>query len=209
MSSYIDQALNVVQTVPEITTQTLQLIEEIDEVTQLICLRMDKLIEEKNKSPSTFSKKLNTELQDMTYILEDMAERKALLAVRNYDFIDKHVHIVDQEIKVLEAAMRLNGYENIINKNLGSKESITNAPIQKRGRGRPSLGERNNSALSHIDGADIDPNEPVYCICRQIAYGEMIACDNEECVIEWFHYSCVNLTKKPKNIWFCSSCRNL
>lgn len=25
----------------------------------------------------------------------------------------------------------------------------------------------------------------------------MIACDNEECSVEWFHYACVNLTKKP------------
>eukprot|EP01035_Chromulina_nebulosa_P033357 gene33357-44658_t len=52
----------------------------------------------------------------------------------------------------------------------------------------------------------IDPNEPIYCFCRQVAYGEMIACDNEECEIEWFHYACVNLTKKPRNIWLCPSC---
>lgn len=26
----------------------------------------------------------------------------------------------------------------------------------------------------------IDANEPLYCICKKPAYGEMIACDNEE-----------------------------
>lgn len=26
----------------------------------------------------------------------------------------------------------------------------------------------------------VDPNEPTYCICHQVSYGEMIACDNPE-----------------------------
>jgi hypothetical protein len=34
----------------------------------------------------------------------------------------------------------------------------------------------------------INPSEPVYCICRQVAFGEMIACDNPDCEYEWFHY---------------------
>jgi hypothetical protein len=25
----------------------------------------------------------------------------------------------------------------------------------------------------------VDPNEPTYCICKQVSFGEMIACDNE------------------------------
>lgn len=24
-----------------------------------------------------------------------------------------------------------------------------------------------------------DPNEPRYCICNQVSYGDMVACDNE------------------------------
>jgi len=26
----------------------------------------------------------------------------------------------------------------------------------------------------------VDPNEPTYCICHQVSYGQMIACDNPE-----------------------------
>lgn len=26
----------------------------------------------------------------------------------------------------------------------------------------------------------VDPNEPTYCYCGQVSYGEMIACDNPE-----------------------------
>lgn len=52
----------------------------------------------------------------------------------------------------------------------------------------------------------IDPNEPTYCICQQVSYGEMVGCDNEECSIEWFHFGCVGLTSKPKGKWYCPSC---
>lgn len=59
---------------------------------------------------------------------------------------------------------------------------------------------------SPVDFA-IDPNEPTYCLCEQVSYGEMIGCDNEQCPIEWFHFSCVGLTYKPKGKWYCPKCR--
>jgi hypothetical protein len=52
----------------------------------------------------------------------------------------------------------------------------------------------------------VDPNEPTYCLCHQVSYGEMIGCDNSDCTIEWFHFSCVNLTSKPKGKWYCPLC---
>ena len=53
---------------------------------------------------------------------------------------------------------------------------------------------------------EIDPNEPTYCICKQVSFGEMIACDNDDCPIEWFHYTCVGLTDPVKGKWFCPIC---
>lgn len=51
-------------------------------------------------------------------------------------------------------------------------------------------------------------NEETYCICEQIAYGEMIACDNKGCPYEWFHLQCVGLTKLPNNNkWYCPHCK--
>ncbi|XP_023298504.2 inhibitor of growth protein 5 isoform X1 [Lucilia cuprina] len=52
----------------------------------------------------------------------------------------------------------------------------------------------------------VDPNEPTYCLCHQVSYGEMIGCDNPDCPIEWFHFACVGLTTKPKGKWFCPKC---
>lgn len=44
----------------------------------------------------------------------------------------------------------------------------------------------------------VDPNEPTYCLCHQVSWGEMVGCDNPHCPIEWFHFACVGLQAKPK-----------
>jgi len=51
-----------------------------------------------------------------------------------------------------------------------------------------------------------DPNEPTYCLCNQVSYGEMVGCDNASCPIEWFHYGCVGLTDAPRGKWYCPDC---
>ncbi|XP_069142606.1 inhibitor of growth protein 3-like [Argopecten irradians] len=51
-----------------------------------------------------------------------------------------------------------------------------------------------------------DPNEPRYCLCNQVSYGDMVGCDNDDCPIEWFHYGCVGLTQAPKGKWYCPQC---
>ncbi|KAK1875322.1 Inhibitor of growth protein 3 [Dissostichus eleginoides] len=56
-------------------------------------------------------------------------------------------------------------------------------------------------ANSQVDWT-YDPNEPRYCICNQVSYGEMVGCDNTD----WFHYGCVGLTEAPKGKWFCPQC---
>lgn len=38
----------------------------------------------------------------------------------------------------------------------------------------------------------VDPNEPTYCLCHQVSYGEMIGCDNTDV---WFClYDCIDFT---------------
>jgi len=61
-------------------------------------------------------------------------------------------------------------------------------------------------AASDVLDMPVDPNEPTYCVCHQVSYGEMIGCDNLECPVEWFHFGCVGLTAKPKGKWFCPKC---
>jgi inhibitor of growth protein 4 len=50
----------------------------------------------------------------------------------------------------------------------------------------------------------ISSKEPLYCTCKRVSFGQMIACDYKDCAIEWFHYPCVGLKTQPKGKWYCS-----
>ena len=74
------------------------------------------------------------------------------------------------------------------------------------------------SALSEVDGADDgsdaemedaegEGDDRKYCTCRSVSFGNMIACDNDDCPYEWFHWSCVGMTKEPVGTWYCDECR--
>lgn len=55
--------------------------------------------------------------------------------------------------------------------------------------------EKKNSSLKEIQNADtsteedvnidesVSPDEPLYCICKNVAYGTMVACDNKEVIM--------------------------
>jgi len=47
----------------------------------------------------------------------------------------------------------------------------------------------------------------VYCTCRTVSHGDMVACDNDSCPYEWFHWKCVGLTREPVGTWYCDECR--
>ncbi|KAG7252707.1 hypothetical protein CRUP_029097, partial [Coryphaenoides rupestris] len=80
------------------------------------------------------------------------------------------------------------------------KRAKTSSKKKKRSKGK------SEREVSPPD-LPIDPDEPTYCLCDQVSYGEMIGCDNDECPIEWFHFSCVGLHHKPKGKWYCPKCR--
>lgn len=67
-------------------------------------------------------------------------------------------------------------------------------------------------ATSPKEGPQLTPtkgegeDQTLYCFCRQVSFGEMIACDNLKCEYEWFHYKCVGLTEEPTGKWFCPDC---
>jgi len=47
-----------------------------------------------------------------------------------------------------------------------------------------------------------------WCFCNQKASGQMIACEKEDCEIEWFHFVCVGLKVKPAGAWICARCQS-
>ena len=54
----------------------------------------------------------------------------------------------------------------------------------------------------------VDENDrKSYCVCQRPSFGQMISCSDYKCKMKWFHYACVNITRKPKRGWYCPSCK--
>lgn len=81
-----------------------------------------------------------------------------------------------------------------------NQKQLKNTTIDKNRKKKQSKKRKTISKNS----ADI---EPTYCICEEVSYGNMVCCDNDVCPIEWFHFKCVSLKKKPKGKWYCPMCR--
>jgi inhibitor of growth protein 3 len=79
-----------------------------------------------------------------------------------------------------------------------------------------SAGIARRAAQGAVNDSDEDMGEDedeagedtkVYCICRSVSHGDMVACDNDNCPYEWFHWKCVGLTREPLGTWYCDECR--
>lgn len=51
------------------------------------------------------------------------------------------------------------------------------------------------------------PVKYCYCRCPYDEVSEMIACDGENCRIEWYHFECVGIMVPPEGKWYCPDCR--
>ena len=145
-------------------------------------------------SGSNTSTEIDVSLNQMKCIIEDFTDRKAQLSINAYDIIDQHIRVVDEEIKLLETAIRLAGAEVPPVPSAGDMEEMYGGGNHKKRKKKNGKGE---------DEASL---EPVYCLCQQTNYGDMIRCDSDDCMIEWFHYPCVGLTKEPVKRWLCPDC---
>ncbi|KAI0384916.1 hypothetical protein F5Y04DRAFT_248059 [Hypomontagnella monticulosa] len=67
-----------------------------------------------------------------------------------------------------------------------------------------------NGSVQGDDDGDVDADEPLYCYCNGVSYGEMVACDADDCEREWFHLDCVGLrAAPPSNMkWYCDNCKD-
>ncbi|KAH6996815.1 hypothetical protein EDB80DRAFT_585218 [Ilyonectria destructans] len=69
--------------------------------------------------------------------------------------------------------------------------------------------DTNSSMQGEEEEGEIDADEPTYCYCNSVSYGEMVACDADGCPREWFHLECVGLKVAPttKAKWYCEDCK--
>lgn len=149
----------------------------------------------------------NTNINSNTTNNSNNIERQPKRARRTRtDALVESTHAMDMLVMAEPRSAALSNASN------GNQKKTTAATAGKKKKRKARQGNQQNQHREDTppppeDEIAIDPDEPTYCLCDQISYGEMILCDNDLCPIEWFHFSCVLLSTKPKGKWFCPKCR--
>jgi hypothetical protein len=91
-----------------------------------------------------------------------------------------------------------------------SDEGGNDVPVPVRGRNTNSssaAAAATAAAAAAAAAARAENNLEKYCLCKRVSFGEMIACDDPDCEIEWFHVSCVGLKEgEMRGEWYCPNC---
>ncbi|GAB6019761.1 hypothetical protein CHUAL_001311 [Chamberlinius hualienensis] len=174
-------------------------------------------------------------IQKLFDIAKEYGDDKVQLAIQTYELVDKHIRRLDADLARFEAELKdkapqslssdsetqkKRGRKTVEKDKRKSKGKAVSSedeskPIKKKAKiqAQPEFQFSNPASLpmsithpSDVLDMPVDPNEPTYCLCHQVSYGEMIGCDNPDCPIEWFHFACVGLTSKPKGKWYCPKC---
>ncbi|KAE8679295.1 PHD finger protein ING2 [Hibiscus syriacus] len=167
-----------------------------------------------------------------------LCTEKVLLARQAYDLIDSHVKRLDEDLTYfaedLKHERKISPDEPAIlpplpivpklekckpiyftsqSKRLDYRDRDWDRERDRDFELMPPPGSHKKDFARPLDvDQPIDPNEPTYCVCHQVSFGDMIACDNEDCQGgEWFHYACVGLTPETrfKGKSYCPTCRLL
>ncbi|KAJ1298834.1 hypothetical protein BS78_01G484100 [Paspalum vaginatum] len=156
-----------------------------------------------------------------------IADEKVALATQTYDLVDAHIQQLDQFMRKLEeirqeeaaaaaAAAAGTAVAATAIPTVNAGVTAADAPPKSGRTGERGRGGRKKAKVpteQPVPAIDlelpVDPNEPTYCYCNQVSYGEMVACDNPNCKIEWYHFSCVGVKEHPKGKWYCPSCVGL
>ncbi|PWN95318.1 hypothetical protein FA09DRAFT_344354 [Tilletiopsis washingtonensis] len=64
---------------------------------------------------------------------------------------------------------------------------------------------RNEGDVRVEEEEEAEKDETIYCSCQRVSFGEMIGCDSDACPFEWFHLSCVGVTKPLPTTWYCNT----
>ncbi|XP_077229694.1 RING/FYVE/PHD zinc finger superfamily protein isoform X2 [Tasmannia lanceolata] len=160
-----------------------------------------------NITPDTSLIRFSDEALDEQKHCIRISDEKVAMAVSAYDLVDAHIQQLDNYMRRSDEEVRRDKDLEGAAPNLDSSIKPTRGSESSKG-GRKKSRVAADPPSMDLD-LPVDPNEPTYCFCNQVSYGEMVACDNPDCKIEWFHYGCVGLKEQPKGKWYCSNCTGM
>ncbi|KAI4896848.1 hypothetical protein NFI96_016910, partial [Prochilodus magdalenae] len=182
------------------------LMRELDNRTEEKKGEIDKLAEEYISNVRNLASEQRMEhlqkIQNAYSKCKEYSDDKVQLAMQTYEMVDKHIRRLDADLARFENELKekldVGGYESPDSRALkkgggrglkekrgpkgrGRKCSDDDSPRKKKMKNSPEFSE----SLLPVHPSDVldmpvDPNEPTYCLCHQVSYGEMIGCDNPD-----------------------------
>lgn len=135
---------------------------------------------------------------------------------------NSHSHADDIQPAKTKKRRNNNGTTTVSTSSSNNNNSSANSTAaQRRNKKRVNTTAANNgvtgsntTAVNAVNASNKYQNRPkineygeaLYCYCNQVAYGEMVGCDGENCQLEWFHLPCIGLETLPKGKWYCDDC---
>ncbi|GAV76626.1 PHD domain-containing protein/ING domain-containing protein [Cephalotus follicularis] len=233
--SFLDEFQANLESLPNILQKKYALLHDLDKSLQELQRQNEQRCEQEiedikhgvktgNITPNTSLIRFSDEALDEQKHSIRIADEKIALAVQAYDLVDTHIQQLDQYLKKFDEELRRERDTVPANALPATSldSSVKSGRSSESGRGRKKTRLATAAAVAAATEAaaaaaaanptgmeldlPVDPNEPTYCFCNQVSYGEMVACDNPDCKIEWFHFGCVGLKEHPKGKWYCSDC---
>uniref|UniRef100_H3G7E0 Inhibitor of growth protein n=1 Tax=Phytophthora ramorum TaxID=164328 RepID=H3G7E0_PHYRM len=162
-------------------------------------------------------------------------DEKIAIAAQSYDIVDHHIRRLDRDLESYATLLKANGeYQEDSRPQRKKQKVAATATVHQvhhttqQSHVTPHVAHvrsKHNTVAAASGGLKtatpvavpgpvllasedlpIDPNEPIYCSCRRVSFGQMVGCDNDDCKYEWFHFSCVGLTDQPAGKWYCQDC---
>jgi len=230
---YLEQYLDSLEDLPNDLKGNFNKMHELDKRNRDIMVGIDSSSDEylrkvRDLSPSKRKQEME-KIQKMFKKAKEISDDKVKIAIQTYELVDKHIRRLDGDLAKFESEMKEKGRlsqteseeeEPEQTDKKGKKKNLKDSK-KKKGREEDKKKKKPKNQKADFSGSQatstlqvptevldmpVDPNEPTYCLCQQVSYGEMIGCDNQDCPIEWFHFGCMSLTTKPKGKWYCPKC---
>lgn len=212
-SAFLASYLESIESVPGELQRNFNMMHDLDkrvqELLKEIQIVYNQYVDDTNHCKKVKKAKYLSDIKQKFEKSNAFTDDKVQLAMQTYEMVDKHIRRLDTDLQRLEAKQRT------LDKKSESQmfvDKSTEKKKKKKGSDNNTPETSSSLPFSLISGAGegldmpVDPNEPTYCLCHQVSYGEMIGCDNGDCPVEWFHFACVGLTSKPKGSWYCPIC---
>ena len=220
---YIEDYLKGISGLPDDIKKNFDKMLKLDQKNYDITTEIDNIsleylgkVKEKRLNP----RKRKSEMEKIMKMFGEAKENsdvKVNLAISTYEMVDRHIRKLDADLAKFESEMKEAGgrlsqteSEGEEEKEKKQKQKKKKGVIKEERPKTPLAPATNGLNVSNTDipivDMPVDPNEPTYCLCQQVSYGEMIGCDNQDCPIEWFHFPCMALQTKPKGKWYCPKC---